>query len=378
MFSFWERESFWKSADVIILGSGIVGLNAAIHLKRKSPNLRVTVLERGFLPYGASTRNAGFACFGSASELIADLKIQGESEVLQLVEKRWKGLQRMRHLLGDAAIQYEGFGGYEIFRVEDQIIYEACCDQLPSLNHQLEDIIGTKQVFDHINNSSADFGFNNVNHIICNKMEGQINTGAMMKALLEMAKTTGVEVLTGVTITGTHPEDGRIVLVDENGFHFPCRQLLVATNGFAKSLLPDLNVEPARAQVFITQPVEGLKLRGSFHIDEGYYYFRNVGNRILLGGGRNLDFKGEQTTIMSLTERIQHHLEKLLRDIICPYTTPVIDMRWSGIMGMGNEKSSIIKRLDNHTVCAVRMGGMGVAIGGLAGEEAADLVLDKL
>ena len=378
MFSYWERESFWKSADVIILGSGIVGLNAAIHLKRKSPNLRVTVLERGFLPYGASTRNAGFACFGSASELIADLKTQGENAVLQLVEKRWKGLLRMRQLLGDAAIQYEEFGGYEIFRTEDQPIYEQCCDQLTNLNLQLENIIGSKQVFEHVDSAITPFGFSGVNHLIRNNMEGQINTGAMMKALLDMAKTTGVEVLTGVKITGTYQENDHLVVVDENGFHFPCRQLLVATNGFAKSLLPELNVEPARAQVFITHPVEGLQLRGSFHIDEGYYYFRNVDDRILLGGGRNLDFAGEQTTTMALTEQIQLHLEKLLREVICPYTSPKIAMRWSGIMGMGKEKSSIIKRLNNQTVCAVRMGGMGVAIGGLAGEEAADLALERL
>ncbi|MFZ4545731.1 MAG: FAD-dependent oxidoreductase, partial [Saprospiraceae bacterium] len=70
MLSYWEYESFFKDMDVAILGSGIVGLSAAISLKEKNPMLKVALIERSFLPYGASTRNAGFACFGSISELL--------------------------------------------------------------------------------------------------------------------------------------------------------------------------------------------------------------------------------------------------------------------------------------------------------------------
>src|SRR6185312_8405304 len=73
-FSYWERTAFVDHADVIIIGSGIVGLSAALHLKRQRPDLKVTVLERGFLPSGASTKNAGFACFGSLSEQLSYLK----------------------------------------------------------------------------------------------------------------------------------------------------------------------------------------------------------------------------------------------------------------------------------------------------------------
>ena len=52
-------------------------------------------------------------------------------------------------------------------------------------------------------------------------------------------------------------------------------------------------------------------------------------------------------------------------------------MRWSGIMGVGKQKSSIVKHLSPNVICAVRMGGMGVAIGSLVGEEAAMLMVGK-
>jgi hypothetical protein len=64
------------------------------------------------LPHGASTKNAGFACFGSISEIIDDLKSHSE-EVYQLVTKRLEG--RLRKRLGDEAIDFKPYGGYELF-----------------------------------------------------------------------------------------------------------------------------------------------------------------------------------------------------------------------------------------------------------------------
>ena len=42
------------------------------------------------LPQGASTKNAGFACFGSLSEILDDLQSHSKEEVLQLVKKTYK------------------------------------------------------------------------------------------------------------------------------------------------------------------------------------------------------------------------------------------------------------------------------------------------
>src|ERR1035437_4963614 len=102
--SYWEKDIYFDNIDIIIIGSGIVGLNAALTIKQKEPKLKVVVLERGLFPDGASSRNAGFACFGSPSELLEDLKTHTEEEVFKLVDKRWNGLRRLRENLGDKAI----------------------------------------------------------------------------------------------------------------------------------------------------------------------------------------------------------------------------------------------------------------------------------
>jgi glycine/D-amino acid oxidase-like deaminating enzyme len=149
--------------------------------------------------------------------------------------------------------------------------------------------------------------------------------------------------------------------------------LLFATNGFASQLTNNA-VKPARAQVLITEPIPNLDIRGTFHLDKGYYYFRNFEDRILLGGGRNLDFEGETTTVLSQTEIIQNRLETLLKEVILPGKDFTIAHRWSGIMGVGSHKKPIVSQLSENVYCGVRLGGMGVAIGSLVGKELAELV----
>ena len=157
-----------------------------------------------------------------------------------------------------------------------------------------------------------------------------------------------------------------------NNLTVKSKKVIIATNGFAKQLLPHLDVKPARAQVLITEPIKNLKIKGAFHYQQGYYYFRNIDNRILFGGGRNLDFKGEETSEMLITETIQNKLEQLLKEKILPKQKFKIDQRWSGIMGIGSEKRPIIQHASKNVVCALRMGGMGVAIGSLVGQMAVD------
>src|SRR5690606_41833726 len=105
-----------------------------------------------------------------------------------------------------------------------------------------------------------------------------------------------------------------------------------------------------------------------------YYYFRYISDRILFCGVRNLDFITDDTTVFGTTELVQNRLEELLGTVILPNTEYAIERRWSGIMGIGNTKRPIVKRLSDRVFCGVRLGGMGIAIGSTIGKELADLV----
>jgi glycine/D-amino acid oxidase-like deaminating enzyme len=367
--SYWELKNWFTNVDYTIVGSGIVGLHAALHLREKFPESKILILEKGMLPEGASTKNAGFACFGSLSEIIDDLKSHTEEEVIQLVQKRWQGLQLLRKNLGDHVIDFKPFGGYELFLKDDELTYIECLQKLPFINDILKPIFKTDVFEKNIDR----FGFKNIQeYTIFNPFEAQIDTGNMMQALLTKAQSNGILILNNQTVSNFHDNANEVEVV-VNDYIFTTKKLLFATNGFAGELTNNA-VKPARAQVLITEPIPDLDIKGTFHLDKGYYYFRNIKDRILFGGGRNLDFEAENTTQFGQTERIQNKLEEILRTVILPNTDFKIAHRWSGIMGIGNSKRPIVEALSENVYCGVRLGGMGVAIGSLVGQELADLI----
>lgn len=367
--SYWELKNWFTNVDYTIVGSGIVGLHTALRLRERFPTAKILVLEKGMLPQGASTKNAGFACFGSLSEIIDDLITHTEDDVVRLIEKRWQGLQLLRKRLGDTAIDFKPYGGYELFLKEDESSFSECISKLPFVNEILKPLFKA----DVFSKEVDRFGFENTNeYLIFNPFEAQIDTGNMMQELLRQAVAANILILNQQTVT-SYTDAGNHVEIVLNDFSFTSKKILFATNGFANSLTNGA-VKPARAQVLITEPIPNLDIKGTFHLDKGYYYFRNIGDRILLGGGRNLDFETETTTQFGQTEIVQNKLESLLREVILPNHNFQIAHRWSGIMGVGNSKNPVVTQLSENVFCGVRLGGMGVAIGSLIGTELADLI----
>lgn len=371
-FSYWEQTQLIGASDVVIIGSGITGLSTAIHLKRQAPNLKVLVLERGMTPWGASSKNAGFACFGSLGEIIDDCSSSSVEEVVQLIRYRKSGLELMLNLLGKEGVDYQEHGSFELFKPEEAIAYEECLDRMSEFNNLLRDDFGD-DVYSVQENT---FGFDQVSGLIKNRFEAQIDTGKMMRTYLELAEREGVKILNGAVVDALNDFGNGVEVRLQGGMSFKTKHVIICSNGFAQQLMEE-DVNPARAQVLITKPIQNLPWVGTFHYDKGYYYFRNIHNRVLFGGGRNLDFEGETTSEMENTELIISKLREILSSVILPNTSFEVDYSWAGVMGVGKTKAPIIKQLSENVTCGVRLGGMGVALGTSVGRDCAWMYFGK-
>jgi glycine/D-amino acid oxidase-like deaminating enzyme len=371
MHSIWEQRSFAARPQLAVVGAGIVGLFTALHHKRAHPHHRVLVLERGPHPSGASVRNAGFACFGSPSELLADIAAEGEAAALARVEERWLGLQELRAELGDAAIGFEASGGHELFA--DDALYTRVAEGFDGLNRSLHGIFG-RRVYEWADGRIGDLGLRTA-HLASTDLEGPVESGRLVTALLRKVQEAGVELRTNAPVTAVDDGPEGVTLRLADGVAVLADRVAVCTNGYTRDLFPGLDVLPARGQVLLTTPIPGLRLKGTFHANEGYVYFRDLDGAVLLGGGRDLDKAGETTTADGVTPLIQDHLEHLLRTVIIPGTPYTIARRWSGVMAFGSAgKEPLVERLSPNVVAAVRLSGMGVAIGIRVARKAAGLV----
>ncbi|MGQ3014499.1 MAG: NAD(P)/FAD-dependent oxidoreductase [Flavobacteriales bacterium] len=378
MFSYWQKNYFASPFDVAVIGAGINGLLAASFLKKNHPALRVAVFEKGILPDGATLRNAGFACFGSMTELMEDAELNGREPVLKLLKSRYDGLRILRDWCGDTAIGYEACGGFEFFAQDEKETLEKVKEALPAWNRDIEDFCGLKDTFADSSALAAEMELNACLGLIGNPYEGAVNSAMLIRALWQKAAALGVEVYTNFELDQYETTGSGFTLRFGNTYKVQTRRLLFCTNGYLR-YLPGLgDLAPARGQVLVTEPIPGLKVKGTFHHHFGYNYFRETDGRILLGGGRFLDREGETDAGHVLNEKIQDYLEGLLGSMILPGRDIRIETRWAGIMAVGESKRPIVKKLEENLYFAGRMGGMGVALGAHSAGEAEALIAESL
>lgn len=374
MISFWEQNSFTRY-DIIIVGAGITGLSTACSLKEKHPEKSVLVLERGIFPTGASTKNAGFACFAKACEMMSDMKLTDAETVAQLAVQRRNGLEKLRQRLGDHKIGYQQNGGYELIFDDDETFAPT---QLDELNNKLLPHFGTK-VFELKDEQINTFGFTKTSHLIYTPLEGQIDTGLMMDSLARYASDLGVKIIYGAEVIEFDERDNEVSVfvhhqqLNEN-IEFVCQRMGLCTNALTSEFLPELGIKPGRGQVIVTKPIENLRFKGTFHFDEGFYYFRNYNNRILFGGGRNLDIKHEETTAFESNSLIKNKLKHFLEEVIIPDTEFEIERHWQGIMGFSPTKQPIVQNITENIALGFGCNGMGIALGSHTGEQLAALL----
>ncbi len=368
--SYWERKMYFDNIDFLVVGSGIVGVSCAYHMKKKHPNSKVLIVDKGILPMSASSKNAGFACFGSPSEILSDLRTMDSSKAWETIDKRWRGLKALEEWLGSKNIDLQINGSWDL--IKDPNKSEEIREFLPELNLEIKKITNQNNAIKEDFNAKKTFGFEQIDTLFNNTLEGQLDTAKLNLMLLKKMQEMEVPILRGIEVA-SFDQDAKSVKIETNIGQIEASNLILCTNGFSEKLVPNLNVQPARAQVLITKPIQDLKIKGTFHFDEGYFYFRNVDKRILIGGGRNINFIQENTAEIGLKPDIQNAIEQILKTIVLPNTPYEIDHRWAGIMGVGDFKSPIIKRINSKVCAGVRMGGMGVAIGTLVGKELADL-----
>ena len=388
--SVWEQSTYFAPKDLVIVGCGFVGLWTAYEAIQKNPKLNITILERGVIPSGASTRNAGFSCFGSVSELMYDVQLMGEAAMLETVKMRYDGLQRIQKVFKAKEIDYNQWGGYELFegkksKNSSNDLYDISKleNDIAYLNKILAPALKTPKkngkylpIYTNASKEIKKLGFQGIEALVFNQMEGQLNSAKLVLALQKAVQAKGVQILFSTEVKKFKSHKKGVTITTNLDAPLETKQFIICTNGFAKQLMPSLDVVPARGQVFVTEPIKNLKFKGCFHFDEGYFYFRNLGNRLLLGGARNADFKNEKTYSLDTSDTIQKVLEKFMMERILPKGSkkPKIELRWSGTMGMGKIKKPIIEQLQPNVYCAVRMSGMGVAIAPIVAQRALKLM----
>jgi glycine/D-amino acid oxidase-like deaminating enzyme len=296
---------------------------------------------------------------------------------LETIKERYEGIELLCQRLGKNNVGYEANGGYELIFEKDL----HSLDKLEEVNKSLFPIF-QQDVFELVNEKIEQFGFDpdKVKALIYNRFEGQIDSGKMMQSFLKLVSSKGVEILTGCEVLAIHETDSRAIAevthnVLKERLCFSAKKIFVCTNALLNMLYKEEIVKPGRGQIFVTKPIPNLPFKGVFHFDEGFYYFRNYEDRVIFGGGRNLDFIKEESQEFEYNEMVLENLKAILTEVILPHVHVEIELQWTGIMGFTMDKNPIIKKQSDKVIVAMSCNGMGVALTGISAKKAL-LLLD--
>jgi gamma-glutamylputrescine oxidase len=360
--SIWEKETLFNDIDFLIIGGGFTGKYIALLLTESYPGKRIVILERQSLGGGASTRNAGFATFGNVSEIIEDMKNHDTTKIIELIRKRYQGLEWIKQRWKAEDYDFQITGGYELF--ENQQQEDKALNQLDTINQIMFEATGLRQVFKIKQQPDKQFNFKK--NAIYNPYEGMLHPGKLNRILEVNLYQKNVEIRYGINVTGI--KENFITTSEKKELH--AKQIFVCTNGYTSSLIAKSNIIPARGQIIVTNPLTKPIHQGIYHSQDGYIYFRTLHHRILIGGGRNWYEKEEETTREETKKYILEYLKNYLKEYIITKEKFKIDYHWAGIMGMHQKKIPHISKQKNGSIVCAGLGGIGVAIAPIVAAEA--------
>jgi gamma-glutamylputrescine oxidase len=99
-------------ADVCVIGGGISGLSAALHLRERG--LSVTLLEANYLGFGGSGRSGGQSIFGYACEQSTLEKAVGKADARRMWDISIEGMDLQRELIARHSIDCHYVPGHMI------------------------------------------------------------------------------------------------------------------------------------------------------------------------------------------------------------------------------------------------------------------------
>jgi len=375
--SFWlDRSPMFSSQefDVIIVGAGITGLSTAFWLEKENPSLRIAIVEKSRMGFGASGRNAGFVTCGSVEHFNRMISKHGLDQASEI----WKFSETNRLLLQQEIvqekaeqIQFEQKGAFSLAAQEHEFAeLKKCAEIMATLKIPTEIIEG----YDIEKRLGA------VNFVGGIKYLDDASTDPMALLMLMRSKIkTPIFEDVEVGRIETAENGSKLLKTDKGDFH--ASLVVLALNGYSAHLHPYFadKIYPTRAQCLMTEAVprfmEG-PCYANFYLD----YFRQLPTgELLIGGFRQLEKATEVGISDHITEVIQNSLHQFVMNYLPQFNKASITHRWAGVMGFSKDGEPMVGSIPDDPAIFFAGGytGHGLGLAFNTAKTLVDLIFDR-
>ena len=364
-------------ADVVVLGAGVAGCVAALHLVRAGAN--VVVLDARAPGGGATGRSAGFLIRGTADHPDQVATLVGPERAVALFRYTAESLDELLGLLAEERVECA-------LRQPGSLVLAVDEPEARSLDASVALVASVPEAGElwDAGTVRARTGFEGFAAGWFRPRDGMLDPALCAAGLAAAAERGGAHVLAGINVQRVEEDATGVTVQTERGAVRAAR-VLFALNAGLPALEPRFAaaITPVRAQMLATAPVPAAKIPWPVYAHHGYEYWRQEPTgELLFGGCRWAAQPGLERGVSddaSVSEDVFTAQRAFVARHLPAFAAAEVHCRWTGIMAFTPDAVPIVGAFPGSArrfVCA-GWNGHGLALAPRSARLVTELLLGR-
>jgi len=355
-------------ADVVVVGGGIAGCSAALHLTKRG--YHVALLEARAVGYGASGRSGGQTIFGLAASQDALTGAVGRADARRLFELSVEALDLTRSLIAEHAIDCDYRANHVHVAVKPRHLAELehwARELHEEYDYPTARLLNRDELQAHVRSERYLGG-------LIDSRSGHLHPLKFTQGLARAAESAGAMIFESSQVL--RYEDGPEVVVHTGQGTVRCAHLVLCGNAYLGAVAPALarRILGVGTYIIATEPLGEERVRALLPSNAAIAdinwildYFRASADHRLLFGGR-----------VSYSAVQPPHLGESMRKRMVRIFPTLADVKvshaWGGYLDITMSRAPDFGRLAPNVFYLQGFSGHGMTLTGLAGKLVAEAV----